>query len=114
MAKPTKHALYSVKKYGGAVDDYLPIHNFFDSSKAVCPDIRHRAIFHNAFGIFLLEQVFGAYIINSEGKHISVRDLGEDHVIQDMGYIPTLNDWLDKMPIEEWMLGHRKVKNNHD
>ena len=65
---------------------------------------------HSAFGIFLLEKVFGTYITNSDNKDVSVRDLGEDHVIQDMGFIPTLDRWFKNMPIEDWMMGKRKIK----
>ena len=103
--KPLVHARISVKKYGGVVEDYLPLHDFFDSSKAAVADVRHRAILHSAFGIFVLERVFGTYITNSDGKDVSVRDIGEDHVLQDLGFIPTMSNWLDKMPIEPWMSG---------
>jgi hypothetical protein len=103
--KPLIHARISMKKYGGTVEDYLPIHDFFDSSKATLPDVRHRAILHSAFGIFLLEKVFGTYIVNSDGKQVSVRDLGEEHVLQDLGTIPTVERWLEKLPIEPWMSG---------
>jgi hypothetical protein len=34
MAHPYHHALSSVKQWGGQVDDYLAIHNWFDESKA--------------------------------------------------------------------------------
>jgi len=118
MAKPIKHALHSQAKYGGCVEDYLPIHNFFDSTKSAFPDIRHRAILHNAFGIFLVEKVFGEYLTNSEGKIVATRDIAEDHVLQDMGTIPTLEHWLRTMPIEDWMQGHKTVTKtriiNHD
>ena len=108
MSKPLKHALHSAAKYGGKVEDYLEIHTFFDSTKSAHPDIRHRAILHNAFGIFLIEKVFGAYITNSNGDLVATRDVAEDHVMQDMGTIPTLEDWLKEMPIKEWMQGHKK------
>lgn len=108
--KPLYHANVSVKKYGGTVEDYMPIHDFFDSSKACLPDVRHRSLLHSSFGIFLIERVFGSYITNSDGKRIPVRDIAEDHVIQDMGYIPTVEKWLKNMPIEDWMFGLEKVK----
>jgi len=106
--KPLCHARASVKKYGGQIEDYLPIHNFFDSSKAALPDIRHRAILHSSFGIFVLERVYGEYITNSDGRLISVRDIGEDHVIEDLGFIPTVERWVKNMPIEDWMGGVRR------
>lgn len=106
--KPYLHARLSVKAHGGKLDDYLAIHEFFDSSKIAVADVRHRAMLHSAWGIYLLEKVFGSRITNSDGKEVSVRDLGEEHVIQDLGFIPTMQDWLSKMPIEGWMSGTRK------
>lgn len=97
-----------MKKHGGKQEDYLAIHEFFDSSKIAVPDVRHRAMLHSAWGIYLLEKVFGSQIINSDGKQVSVRDLGEEHVIQDLGFIPTMEDWLKEMPIKPWMSGSVK------
>lgn len=109
--KPLYHANASVKRYGGKVEDYLPIHNFFDSSKQCLADVRHRAILHSSFGIFLLERVFGEYITNSDGRNVCVRDLGEEHVVEDLGTIPTMERWLRSLPIEDWMTSasHRKI-----
>lgn len=106
--KPLVHAKLSVKQYGGKITDYIDIHNFFDSSKACVPDMRHRAILHNAFGIFLAERLFGVAITNSDGKEISVRDIGESHVLEDLGFIPTVECWLKEMEIKPWMTGTQK------
>ena len=104
--KPLIHAKNSVKRYGGVVEDYLPIHNWFDSTKAATASFYHRAILHNTFGIFLCEQLFGVYIVNSEGKNVSVRDVAEDHVKEDTrGKIPTIDDWLGELPAKGWMVG---------
>jgi hypothetical protein len=51
MAHPYHHALSSVKKWGGEVFDYLPLHGWFDQSKAIAGDFRHRALRHHAEGI---------------------------------------------------------------
>lgn len=106
--KPFQHAKNSAKKYGGVPEDYQHIHDFFDSSKATLPDMRHRAILHSSFGIFILERVFGTTITNSDGKKVCVRDLGEDHVVEDLGFIPTPERWLKNMPMEDWMGGSRR------
>ena len=103
--KPLQHAINSAKKWGGKPEDYQEIHDFFDSSKATFADVRHRAILHSSFGIFMLERVFGTYITNSSGRKISVRDIGEDHVIEDIGFIPTVERWLKNTPVEDWMGG---------
>ena len=108
--KPLCHARNSVKKYGGKVEDYLDIHNFFDSSKSAYPTMAHRAIFHSAFGIFVVEKVFGVYIVNSDGKQVSVRDIGEDHVVEDLGFIPTLENYLKNLDVQDWMLGSFRGK----
>lgn len=103
--KPLVHAICSVRRYGGHVDDYIPIHEFIDSSKAHVPDMRHRAILHSSFGIYIVQEVFGVYIVNSEERKIAVRDLAEEHVIEDLGRIPTVQDYLDGMPIYNWLGG---------
>lgn len=115
--KPYFHSKISVSKFGGLPSDYQPIHDWFDSTKAAVADMRHRMILHNAFGIFLCEQVFGTmeqhngvwvrmpYITNSEGKVVQVRDIGEQHVLDDLGCIPSLDKCLGGMKLEAWMGG---------
>jgi hypothetical protein len=80
MAHPYHHALSSVKKWGGTVDDYLACHEFFDASKLILADFRHRALRHHAEGIFLLEQVHGKTLTLSTGRVIPTRWVGEQHV----------------------------------
>lgn len=108
--KPYIHAKNSVIKYGGIISDYIEIHNFIDSSKAVVPDMRHRAIFHSAFGCFIVEKVFGVTIINSDKQEVSTRDIAEDHILEDLGKIPTLQDWLSEMEFKDWMLSPENRK----
>jgi hypothetical protein len=109
MAHPYHHSLSSVKKWGGEYKDYIEIHKWFDQTKSMMADGRHRAILHSAFGIFLCEQVFGETIIISTGKKIPVRWIGEQHVTEDLGKIPSVQDWLDKMPLQHWMLRARRL-----
>ena len=104
--KPLLHARSSARKWGGTWEDYIDIHNFFDSTKSAFPDMRHRLILHSSFGIYIAERVFSVVITNSIGKQISVRDIGEQHVIEDIGFIPTLDRWLKHVPKEAWMFGH--------
>jgi hypothetical protein len=101
MAHPYHHSISSVKKWGGTVDDFL--HNFMDQSKAATADFRHRALLHHSFGIFLLEQVFGPAITISTGRTVPVRAIAEQHVIEDLGRIPTLAEWIRCIRPEPWM-----------
>lgn len=90
-------------------EDYLEIHNWFDATKAHLADFRHRALRHHAEGIFLCEQIFGVYITNSDGQQVPVRTLGEQHVKEDLGRIPTACDWLRCLPAKVWMLGRSEA-----
>ena len=90
MAHPYHHALASVKKWGGDVSDYLPLHSWFDQSKAIAGDFRHRALRRHAAGIFMLETIFGPTLKFSTGRVIPTCWVGEQHVQQDLGFIPSL------------------------
>lgn len=104
MSHPMVHAKNSVRNFGGRVEDYIAIHDWFDETKAWCSDMRHRAMRHHSQGIFECEKVFGHSITNSEGKEVMVRYIGEQHVIEDMGFIPTAMDWLSCMSQDKWMM----------
>lgn len=103
MAHPYHHALSSVKKFGGVVEDYLKIHEWFDASKEFHGDFRHRALRHHAQGIFEAERIFGTVIIQTGGKSIPTRWVAEQHVIEDIGYIPSLSEWLVNIQPKDWM-----------
>ena len=109
--KPFKHAKGSVARWGGIPQDYLPLHDFIDQTKMAMPDLRHRAVLHNAFGCYLVERVFGHTIKNSDGREVSTRDVAEQHIIEDMGFLPSLEDWLVDLPQAAWHGGiHRLPK----
>lgn len=88
------HALSSARKWGGTAEDYLPLHQWFDESKEITADFRHRALRHHAQGIFELERTFGAAITISTGRVVPVRLIGEQHVLEDLGFIPSFADWV--------------------
>jgi hypothetical protein len=103
MAHPYHHSLSSVNKWGGSVKDYLPIHTWFDKSKEIIADFRHRALRHHAEGIFMAEAIFGSTITISTGRIIPVRWIGEQHVREDLGFIPSFADWVRAVRPEPWM-----------
>jgi hypothetical protein len=103
MSHPLHHAISSQKKHGGIVEDYLPLHNWFDETKAHYPDMRHRALRHHSEGIFWAEKEFGVFIVNSDGKMVPTRVLGEQHIMEDLGWIPTIKDYLDLMDTPAWL-----------
>lgn len=99
--KPLDHALKSERRYGGVYTDYIDVHEFLDMSKAAHPDMRHRAILHNSLGPFIAVQVFGRTITNFDDRVVDVRQICEDHIIEDLGRLPTVSEFLDLIPISE-------------
>ena len=131
MANPYHHAVSSVRKWGGVPEDYIEVHSWFDQSKEHLADFRHRALRHHTQGIFECERVFGPTIDLSvckrcgiardvhvtpwrgsskpvtcndfEPKRIPTRWIGEQHVQEDLGRIPSVSDWLLQIQPEPWM-----------
>jgi hypothetical protein len=115
--KPFIHAQSSAKKYGGKPEDYIEIHDFMDSSKGAIALNSHRALTHHSWFLSnVLERVKFSNSIetspckfnliqNSDGKKISVRDIGEMHVLEDFKhkFIPTAQDYLQEIEFKDWM-----------
>ena len=138
MANPYHHAVSSKNKWGGCVDDYIDIHHWFDESKAFFGDFRHRALRHHTEGIFLMESIFGKTIelstcgwcgkeedehpwrddvdlllpkecLEFKPKIVPTRWVGEQHVQEDMGFIPPVSMWLETIQGAPWMNRSRKL-----
>jgi hypothetical protein len=92
-----------MKKWGGSVEDYLPLHAWFDQSKEILADFRHRSLRHHAEGIFMLETIFGQTITLSSGRVIPTRWIGEQHVLEDLGRTPSFADWARAIAPDPWM-----------
>ena len=103
MGHPYHHALSSVRKWGGVGDDFIALHQWFDESKQIAADFRHRALRHHAEGIFMLEKLFGVPVTISSGRVVPVRLIGEQHVREDLGFIPSFADWMRAIRPEPWM-----------
>ncbi|HMT45212.1 MAG TPA: hypothetical protein PKA59_11695 [Chakrabartia sp.] len=98
------HALSTVRKWGGVPSDYIDLHQWFDQSKSILADPRHRALRHHAEGIFMAETVFGVTICNADGREVPVRLIGEQHVQEDLGHIPSFADWARLIEPRHWMM----------
>ena len=105
MGSPIIHAELSAKRFGGKPEDYLKIHELMDSSKEAMSDLRHRVLTHNSWFVTkILEMIFGPTIENSEGKKISVRLIGQWHVMEDFqGAFPTVQDYVTNFKLQPWM-----------
>lgn len=107
MSNPLVHAERSVRHWGGTVPDYLPLHQWLDSTRGHHGDVRHRMVLHNTFGLLLAEQVFGIEIRLANGRRAFVRDVAAAHILEDLGFLPSLSEWLSGLPLEPWMAGAR-------
>lgn len=106
------HAVSCARKWGGEPEDYLPIHEFIDSSKQVIGDARHRSLYHHTLGVFLCEKIFGKTltVVRSKGKPIEVpvRLIAERHILEDLGRLPSPTDYIDGMVLRPWMSGSQR------
>ncbi|WP_445941963.1 DUF6915 family protein, partial [Pseudotabrizicola sp. L79] len=84
--------------------------HIIDASKLILADFRHRALRHHAEGIFLLEQVHGKTLTLSSGRVIPTRWVGEQHVREDLGFIPSFADWARSIRAEPWMGRTQKIE----
>lgn len=108
MAHPIIHSKSSAKKFGGTWEEYIHIHNWFDETKSWYGHSHHRIFRHHSEGIFEMEKIFGSSFVNSEGKTVYTRYVGEQHVKEDCyNYIPSAKEWMLAMESKEkpmWMI----------
>jgi len=86
---PWKHAESSAKKWGGIPEFYIELHNWFDETKQYTGDWTHRALRHHSAGIQWAIETFGDTI-----HGVPTKLLAEQHVTEDCGTIPTVQDWM--------------------
>lgn len=106
MAAPHVHSESCVRKWGGTIEDYLKIHEKMDCSKGYFPSNLHRALTHHMFWVMeVMVPLFGNYIINSNGRKVSVKDICERHILEDfrMRFIPSAQDYLEHLAVKDWM-----------
>jgi hypothetical protein len=103
VAHSYHHAVSSARKWGGKPEDYRAVHDWLDGSKLIIADFRHRALRHHAEGCFAAEALFGLTVKNSIGRDVPVRMIAEQHIIEDLGRIPSFADWVRAIRPEPWM-----------
>lgn len=117
MANPLIHSKSSVKRWGGKVEDYLPIHQLIDSPKAAMNNNTARTLTHNTwFAYEIIPKIFGYNITNSDGKSVDTVDIAMLHISEDfrMKFVPTPQDYLKHMEVQGWMNNGVKDIDNPD
>jgi hypothetical protein len=114
MAHPLIHAKSSAKKFGGNPEDYIHLHDWMDETKSWYGHSNHRMFRHHSEGIFEMEQKFGKTFINSDGKVVYTRYVGEQHVKEDCNnYIPSAKEWVLGLESKDrplWMMKTIKLE----
>jgi hypothetical protein len=114
MAHPIDHAKTAAKRWGGTWEEYIVYEEWFDETKAWIGHSYHRMFRHHSEGIFQLEEIFGKFMINSIGKRVYIRYIGEQHVKEDCNnYIPAAKEWLDNIVNKTtplWMIKTLKIE----
>lgn len=85
--QPWRHAMMSARKRSADWGDDLAIHEFIDSAKTACPDLRHRVVLHNSdLGVALAKRAFP--------ERSDCAQIVSEHIRQDIGDVPRLADWM--------------------
>lgn len=102
---PAQHAISSVMRFGGVESDYLDVHRWFDATKVTFVHFTHRALRHHTQGIEECARVRGETLLRaSDGKPMSVADLGRQHCSEDCGgHVPEAADWLARLDLPDWL-----------
>lgn len=103
---PEIHAKSSVKRWGGSIQCYLPIHILLDSPKTTMNNNTSRMLTHNIWFCYeIIPKIFGYNIINSDGRSVDTVDIAMLHILEDFKgkFIPTVQDYLQHLQIQPWM-----------
>ena len=104
------HARSSARKWGGKPEEFVHIHAWFDESSEHINDLRHRLMRHHSQGIAECVKRFGRMLTLSNGRQVPIKKIGEQHVQEDLGYIPTLADWVKAVRLQPWMMRRGRMR----
>ncbi len=107
---PLLHTDSSMRKFKGETEEdrlqFLKIHQKMDCSKGWISDNRHRVLTHTMFWVYeVMIPIFGSAIKLSSGREVSVKDVCEQHILEDfrLKFIPTPQDFIQEMTYKKWM-----------
>ncbi len=96
--------LASAERWGGEWTDYQALHQFLDWPREYLSDGRARRVLHNSWGVTMAVQAFGLVLSRpSNQAQLSVQELAEHHILQELPTIPTLEASLEGITLQRWM-----------
>lgn len=96
------HSVSSANAFGGEPEDYHDLHQWMDRGRAGTDRLLHRMLAHHTQGIKDAEQVFGVTITNSRGRKVPTTLLASQHIVEDLGFVPTLDHYLELLRCPRW------------
>ncbi len=99
---PLDHARSSARRFGGCWQDYHPVHDWLDGSKAAFCHFLHRALRHHREGVAEAVAVFGPVIRNADGTMVSTEAVGFQHLEEDCRRVPVAADWTAGFTTPNW------------
>lgn len=96
------HCVSSANAFGGQPEDYAELHRWMDRSRGSTSKILHRMLSHHTQGIADAIERFGDTITNSNGRKVPVSLLAEQHIREDLGFVPTLDHYIELLRCPRW------------
>ena len=108
------HCVSSANAFGGEPDDYAELHRWMDRSRDSTNSIMHRMLSHHTQGIRDCIEHFGHTIDICRAPAVPTSLLAEQHVREDLGFIPNLDHYIELLTCPRWAsrpakLLHRKI-----
>ena len=103
---PYDHARSSARTFGGAWEDYHPLHSWFDASKATMCHFTHRALRHHYEGVAEAVSLFGPSIRNCDHVEVATEAIALQHIAEDCAFLPSAADWTSGFAPPDWLPGH--------
>lgn len=96
------HSISSANGYGGVPEDYHALHQWMDRGRTGTNRLMHRMLAHHTQGIADAVERFGPTITNSRGRQVPTSLLAEQHIVEDLGFVPTFEHYMELLQCPRW------------
>jgi hypothetical protein len=102
MSHYVYHSISSANAFGGCPSDYYELHRWMDRGRQGTDSLLHRMLAHHTQGIQDAVYLFGDTLENSNGRQVPTSLLAQQHIKEDLGFIPTLDHYLELLRCPRW------------
>ena len=83
---------------------------WFDESSEHVNDLRHRLMRHHSQGIAECVRRFGRLLTLSNGRQVPMKKIAERHIVEDLGFVPAVADWVRSLKLQPWMMRPKRTR----